>query len=73
MTYKVYNLATSEEYIFDDSVNKTQAVCTSYCIENGLSSWFFAILSNKMRYIDSLPLTQGGTTIACGDWCATLD
>ena len=73
MTYKVYNLATSEEHTFQDCVNKTQAVCTSYCIESGLSSWFFSMLNNKIRYVDSLPLTKGRNTIACGDWCATLD
>ena len=73
MTYKVYNLATNEEYMYEDCVTKTQAVCTSYCIENGLSGWFFSILNNKIRYVDSLPLTKGRNTIACGDWCATLD
>ncbi len=65
----VINLSNATEYHYDDSVDDTVAVCQSYCVENNLSSWFFAMLHNELRFIDSLPLVLGSNTIACGDYC----
>ena len=73
MSFKVYNLATDQIHTYDDNVEKVVAVCQSYCLENNLSSWFFAMLHNNLRFIDSLPLVMGDKSIACGDWTVILD
>ena len=65
---KVTNLSTLEEHTYSD-MDPLQAVCTSYCLDNNLSSWFFSMVHNKMRYIDTLPLCIGNKTISCGNWC----
>ena len=73
MSFTVVNLSTNDEHVYDDKVEKVVAVCQSYCLENNLSSWFFAMLHNNLRFIDSLPLVMGDKSIACGDWTAMLD
>ena len=70
MSFKVINLATNEEHIYGDSVSKLQAVCTSYCTDEPLASWFFSLLYNGMDYTPSLPITDGAKSISCGDWAA---
>jgi len=73
MSFTVVNLSTNEEHVYDDNVKKVIAVCQSYCLENNLSSWFFAAMHNNLRFIDALPLVIGDESIACGDWAAMLD
>ncbi len=65
----VINLSNLTEYTYMNNVDDVVAVCQSYCIENNLSSWFFSMIHNKLRFIDSLPLVIGEKTISCGDYC----
>ena len=70
MSFTVINLSTNEKHTYDDNVSKIQAVCTSYCTSEALSSWFFSLLHNGMDYTETLPICNGSKSIACGDWTA---
>ena len=70
---KVVNLATEETHDYSSNMDPRLAVCESYCLANNLGSWFFSMVHNKMPFIDSLPLTVGTQTIACGDWTTLKD
>ena len=65
----VINLSGNDEYSYDDNVSDMVAVCQTYCINNNLTSWFYSMLNNELRFIDSLPVTVGKKSIACGDYC----
>ncbi len=64
----VLNLSNDDSYQFDDNVEDAHAVCQCYCVNNNLSSWFFSMVHNGMSYIDTLPLSIGDKSIACGDY-----
>jgi hypothetical protein len=66
---KVINLSTNQEHNYGDNVSDLVAVCQSYCTTNNLSSWFFALLHNKINFTQSLPIANGKQTLACGEWC----
>ena len=68
MSFTVVNLATNEEHTYGDNVSKLQAVCTSYCTNEDLASWFFSLLHNGMDYTETLPIYNGSRSISCGDW-----
>lgn len=68
MSFTVVNLATNEEHTYGDNVSKLQSVCTSYCTNEDLASWFFSLLYNGMDYTETLPITEGSRSISCGDW-----
>lgn len=65
----VINLSSNESWAYEDSNSDLFAVCNTYCLNNNLYSWFYAIVSNKMDYTESLPIKIGDKTIACGDYC----
>lgn len=64
----VINLSTNRRHSYGDNVSDLVAVCQSYCINNNLSSWFYSFVHNKMDFTESLPITVGKQTLACGDW-----
>ena len=51
------------------------AVVHSYCVEHKLSPWLCALRANKMLSVagQSLPITRGQRTVACGAWCAVTE
>jgi hypothetical protein len=68
---KVINLYDETEYHYADRVSDLRCVCTSYCINNNLSRWWFALIDNDMdttNAISSLPIVDGDKTLACGDY-----
>lgn len=65
----VLNLNNNHEWNYDNTVSDLFAVCNTYCLNNNLQSWFLSLVQNKMNYTESLPITNGKQTLACGDYC----
>lgn len=68
----VQNLSTDESLIFAETSTMLNVVCYAYCIEHNLTNQFIkADLENELdAFYKTLPITTGGISIACGDWCA---
>lgn len=65
----VINLAGNDEYSYVDDVTDVVAVCQTYCINNGLSTWFYSRTGFSENYfIDALPVLIGKESIACGNY-----
>ena len=65
----VINLSKNHEWSYSAQVSDLFAVCNTYCLNNNLQSWFYSMVQNKMNYTETLPITVGKQTIACGDYC----
>ena len=65
----VINLATGAEYIYSENVSDLFSVCNAYCLNNKKLSWFLSQVQDRKDYTNTLPITIGNQTIACGDYC----
>ena len=65
----VINLSNNQEWHYANNVSDLFIVCNTYCLNNNLQSWFLSLVQNKMDYTETLPITIGNQTIACGDYC----
>ena len=71
---KTFNLTTNQEIHFDASTTPEWAVAYGYCEERNLMSALFKSAQDKKfpEFLETLPITRGQRSIACGEWVAIL-
>jgi len=66
------NLRTGDEKSFDDDTTPLWAVCYGHCEEHDRLSELFAAAQEHrvVEFAQTLPVSVGVVSIACGDWAA---